>query len=470
MSRISIFLSAVLLLAPSVHAEESSEITIEKRPFVIRHSITASVMPGTHTPLVLDADAWAEFEITRIAPHGSRVSKGDVLVAFDPEAIDRKIHDTEQSIAAKTLEIAQAELELKNLEETAPHRIAALRRAAAEAKEENAYFTKVRRKAEEEEADQKLKRAESFLENQSEELRQLKKMYDADDLTEETEEIILKRQQDRVEAAEFELRMQRLAHVRSREVLLPRETVTLAEAERDTAIALAKAENESPRAIVGKKLGLENLRTVLARERETLEKLRADRKQFEISAPSDGWFYHGAIENSRWSPGEAAKSLVVHGRPAVRRPFATFIPADAKPGLVAFVDNSIASQLAPDARGLAWITGREDLEFPVKMTSLSSAPDAEGRYKVEFSAEMPKQPVVAPASMVNIHLVTHESPDAIVLPVKALEQGASGWTVAIKLADGKTERRSVKRGRVFNGDCEISSGLEPGQVVVVPQS
>jgi HlyD family secretion protein len=178
----------------------------------------------------------------------------------------------------------------------------------------------VRRKAEEENADQKLKRAEMFLENQSEELRQLKKMYEADDMTEETEEIILKRQQDRVEAAEFELRMQRLAHARSHGVLLPREAVKLAEAERDTAIAIAKFEHDAPRAIALKKIELQNLKTVLEREKQTLENLKADRKQFEITAPADGWFYHGAIENERWSPGEAAKSLVVQGRPAVRNP------------------------------------------------------------------------------------------------------------------------------------------------------
>lgn len=468
MNRSPALLLAAILLAPAARAEGPAEITIEKRPFVIRHPLTASVMPGTHTQLMLDAKAWSEFEITRITPHGGSVKKGEVLVAFDPEAIDQKIHDTQQSIEAKTLEIAQAELDLKHLEETSPHRLAALRRAAAEAKEENTYFTKVRRKSEEENADQNLKSAEILLENQSEELRQLKKMYEADDLTEETEEIILMRQKDRVEAAEFELRMQRLAHVRTREVMLPREAVVLAEAERDKAIALAKAEEETPRAIAGKKLALETLRTALARERETLEDLKADRKQFEITAPSAGWFYHGVIDNSRWSAGDAAKALVVHGRPAVRRPFATFIPADAKLGLVAFVENTAASQLAPDASGVAWLPGREDAEFPVKLVSLSSAPDGEGRHKAEFAAEWPKQPVIAPAAGVNIQLVTHETADAIVLPVKAVEQGKSGWTVAIKLADGKTERRAVKRGRVFNGECEIQSGLEPGQVVIVP--
>ena len=468
MSPLPIFLVAAVLSVSVLRAAESTELALETRPFVIRHSFTANALPKAFTLLELKAEAWSEFAITRIATHGSRVAKGETLVAFDPQGIDRKIEDTARAIDTKTLEIAQAELDLKNLEDTTPHRQQALQRAADEAKEENEHFTKVRRKAEEESADQKLKRAESFLENQSEELRQLKKMYEADDLTEETEEIILKRQQDRVEAAEFELRMQLLGHARSHGVLLPREAVKLAEAERDTAIAIAKFEQDAPRAIALKKIELQNLITVLEREKLTLANLKTDREQFEITAPADGWFYHGAIENDRWSPGEAAKSLVVQGRPAVRKPFATFIPADAKLRLVASLDGAVASQLAQDAAGLAWVSGREDAEFNVKLTALAAAPDADGRFKAEFSAEWPDQPAVAPAAGVNIHVISHQSQETIVVPAKALEFGPSGWSVEVKLADGKTERRPVKRGRLHDGQCEILSGLEPGQVVIIP--
>jgi multidrug efflux pump subunit AcrA (membrane-fusion protein) len=468
MIRVFYTASVVIASALAAHAAEPAEITIEKRPFTIRQTITATALPEDLTLIGLKAAAWSDFEITRIAPHGSRVSKGDVLVAFDPEKIDQKLHDARQAIEARDHEIAQAGLELKHLEQTTPHRLEALRRAAGEAKEENAYFANIRRKAEEEAADQKLKRAEMLLENQREELRQLQKMYAADDLTEETEEIILVRQKDRVQAAEFDFRMQQLASKRSREVLLPRETVQLAEAARDTAIALAKFEEEAPRAISRKKLELETLKTTIAREKESLAKLEADRKQFEFTAPADGWFYHGAIENGRWTTGDAAKSLVIHGRPAIRKPFATFIPATAKLKLVAALKTSAASQLCADVSGVAWLAGREDAEFPVKLTRLATAPDPDGQFAAEFSAQWSQQPALAPAAGVSISLIAYEVPAATVLPVKALEFGSSGWTVAVKLADGKTERRAVKRGRVFNDECEILSGLEPGQVVVVP--
>jgi len=468
MIRFPASLPALCLLASFSSAAETTEITIEKRPFVIRQSFTANAVPEAFTLLALKADAWSDFEISQITPHGSRVKKDDLLVAFDPQNIDRKIHDTLQSVESKTLEIAQAALDLKHLEETTPHKLEGLRRAAAEAKEENQYFTTVRRKADEETADQKLKRAEMFLENQREELRQLKKMYEADDLTEETEEIILKRQHDRVEAAEFDLRMQQLIRQRTHEVQLPREAVKLAETERDAAIALAKSEVEAPRAITRKKLEIDSLQTALAREKELLANLNADRKQFEFNAPVDGWFYHGAIENGRWLPGDSAKTLVVHGRPAVRRPFAAFIPMDAKLKLVAWLESAAASQLEAGTNGIAWLAGREDAELAAKLSDLSSAPDTDGRIKVEFSADWQPQQLVAPMTGVNLSLLAYESPDAIVLPLKAVELGAAGWTVEVKLADGKTERRPVKRGRIYNNECEILSGLENGQVVIVP--
>jgi multidrug efflux pump subunit AcrA (membrane-fusion protein) len=455
----------MVALAPFARA---TEITIEKRPFVIRHHLLASAIPEETSLLELKAALWSDYEITRIAPHGSRVSKGDVLVAFDPENIDRKLQDVRKAIENRSHELAQARLEFSHLETTTPHRLEALKRAAGEAKEENAYFTKTRRKAAEETADQRLRRAEISLENEREELRQLEKMYAADDLTEETEEIILKRQKDQVVAAEFEFRMQQLNHKRTREVLLPREAIALADAERDTGLALSKFTEEAPRAISRKKLELETLETTAARDKESLAKLEADRKQFELTAPADGWFYHGVIENGRWVTGDVIKPLVTHGNPVPRRPFATFIPSSAKLKLVASVKGDAASQLGKNSSGVAWVTGCEDAEFPVNLNMLNQAPGTDGLFAAEFSARWPQKLKIAPACSVNISLISYEAPDAIVLPAKALEFGSSGWTVAVKLADGKTERRPVKRGRVSNDECEILSGLEPGQVIVAP--
>lgn len=454
------------LIAAASHA---GEITIEPRPFFVENSFSATALPAADGILLrLDPQSWTDFKILELAAHGSQVAKDDLLIRFDPKVIDQKIDDARRALATGTLALAQAEQASKHLHETAPHKLDTLRRAAEIARDEHAYFTKTRRKAAEDSAAQSLKRTKQILANQSEELKQLTKMYEADDITEETEEIILVRQQDAVASAEFALRMQMLDHKRTLEVTLPREAKSLADSERDTAINLAKAETEIPRSLELNKLALAALTAANLREKEALAELEEDRKKFEFKAPGPGWFYHGAIENGRWAPAEVAKTLIVNGRPSVTAAFATFVPAAAKIDLVSFLDEATARALAPELTGTATLSGREDLEIPVKITTLAAAPGPDGSYRADLAATWPEGLTPVAGATAGIRFISYQQPAAIAIPSKSLQFGTGGWTVEVKLADGKTERRPVKRGRVSKDETEILSGLEIGQVILTP--
>ena len=454
------------LIAAASHA---GEITVELRPFSIEKIFTATALPSGDCVLIkLNPQTWADFEILQIADHGSKVAKGDILIRFDPEAIDKKIADVRSAHAAATLALAQAELDYKLLQETGPNKLESVRRAAGIAKEENSYFTQIRRKAAEESAGQSLKRSEQILSNQREELKQLSKMYKADDVTEDTEEIILIRQQDAVAAAEFALRMETLEHKRTLDVSLPREGKALADAERDTAISLQKAEIEIPRSIEIKRLELDTLRTAHLREAQTLTELEADRTQFEFKAPAEGLFYHGPIENGKWTTGDLIKTLIPNGRPLAHRALATFVPASAKLSLISFVDEATFRALKPELTGIATLAGREDAEIPVKILKLAASPGTDGTYRADFAITWPKGITPAAGTTAEVRVISYQQEAAIAIPKKALSFNAGGWTVEVKLADGKTELRSVTRGRVSKEETEILTGLEVGQVVLVP--
>jgi len=464
MTRLTVLHLVPVLFAAVAHA---GEITIEPRPFTLEKSFAAIALPDKGCVLLqIEPKSWADFQIIELAEHGSRVAKGDTLVRFDPETIDKKLADLRLSLDANTLNLAQAELDLKHLQATAPHKLEALRRAAAIAKEENSYFTKTRRKAAEETAAHGLERKKQLLSNQQEELRQLTKMYAADDLTEDTEEIILTRQKDAVATAEFLLRMETLDYKRTLEVTLPREVVVLANDERDAAIRLLKAEEEIPRSINLQKLALETLKTTCQRDKETLAKLETDHSQLLFKAPASGWFYHGPIENGRWTPAEAVKTLVNHGRPALNRPFATFVPATAKLVLLAFLDEATARALKPEIAGTAIIGGREDIEIPVKTARIAAIPAPDGTYRADLSVTWPKDFTPVAGTSVQVRMISYHQESAIAVPTKALAYDPKGWNVEVKLADGKTERRPVKRGRTSREDTEILSGLEVGQVIL----
>ena len=455
-----------ILMAANLHA---AEVVIEERPFTIEVEFVATVMPEKDVmPLLLDAKAWGDFRIVEIAGHGANVKKGELLASFDPEGIDRKIEDTRRSVSTSELAVTRMEQEWKTMQETAPHKLDSLRHAAEIAKEDHAYFTKTHRKAAEETAAQKLERKKQMLSNQQEELKQLAKMYEADDITENTEEIILTRQKDDVAAAEFALSMETLDYKRALEVTLPREAITLANNERDTAIALRTAEEEIPRALEIKKLELAALKTNLQREKATLAELEHDRALFAFKAPADGVFYHGPIENGRWTPGEGVKNLLVGGQPALHRAFAAFIPASAKLALVAFLDEADARALKPGLTGTTNLTGLESIEIPVELTRLATVPAPDGSYRADCSALWPQDLTPVTGASARIHMIAYHRDHAIFIPSVALSRDPNGWTVEVKLADGKTERRPVKHGRISGENTEILSGLECGQVIMTP--
>lgn len=447
---------------------QAGELTLEAKSFSVIHKLSATALPEKAVPIRLDPEAWTSFEIVTIADHGSPVKTGEPLLVFDTENIDKRIADTRQEISTGTLGLAQAELDLATLGKTVPEQLARLKRNAGVASEELAYFLKTRRKASEESAQQSLKRQRQVLASYQEELKQLLQMYEADDITEDTEEIILQKQRDSVEYAEFALRMEILDHKRKLEVALPREEISLTEKRDDAALQLEKALKELPASLEMKKLEVAALKTSLGRLKESLADLEVDRKIFEIKAPADGLFYYGSIEDGKWVTGDLVKGLAPRGSAPVGKNFATFIPSTMKLVVQAFPGQKDASVLSPEAKGMATLAGREDVLVPVTLTSISDIPNPDGTYSAILAAEWPEAIKPVPGQALDVRMISYTAENALAVPVKALDFGSGGWTIEVKLADGKTERRIVSRGRTSDDQAEITSGLEAGQVVIVP--
>jgi HlyD family secretion protein len=453
------------LLITAVHA---GEITLAVKPFTVSHSLKATVLPETVVPIRLDAKAWPTFEIVSIANHGSSVKKGESMIVFKTDAVDEKLADSKQALIAAELGLAQAELDLATLEKNVPEQLLRMERATKVAAEELAYFQSTRLDATKQDADHDLKRQKQILASYQEELRQLLKMYKADDITEDTEEIILQKQKDAVEFAEFAVRMETLNNKRTHEVTLPRELISLTEKRDDTALQLSKAKQDLPRSLELKKIEVEKMRTSLKRNREDFADLEQDRKLFEFKAPADGLFYHGNIENGTWSTGELIKTLVPKGAAPVGKAFANFIPSTSTLVVESFATQADAEALQKGAKGFAVLSGREDVLIPVTLSKSSEIPTAQGTYPTTFSAEWPKSVTPAPGQVLDVKVFSYENEKAITLPVKAIELGSKGWTIAVKLADGKTERRVVTLGKSNGETTEVISGAEVDQVVIAP--
>ncbi len=71
-----------------------------------------------------------------------------------------------------------------------------------------------------------------------------------------------------------------------------------------------------------------------------------------------------------------------------------------------------------------------------------------------------------PGQFVNVGLVLTEQPDALVIPVQALQVGQQGNYVYVIKPDQTADPRPVQLDRTANGLAVIKSGLKPGEQVV----
>lgn len=469
-------MKTLLLFAAGMAAAPAAEVTVEAKPFTIDRSFQATILPAKPALISIDPDTWADFTIEQILPHGSEVKKGDVLVKFDREGYDRKLEDLKRAVESRTLSLATQELSFAKLSEETTLRLDATRRAQRVAAEELDYFVKVNRKAQEEELADDLEGAKHRLEGEQEELKQLKQMYEADDLTEQTEEIILKRQQYSVKSAELSLKMAELKTKRALEVTLPRQLETLTSTAKSSAIELEKADKNLPRGLEIARLEIEAARVAAAREKKDLADFEKDAVFLELKAPADGTFYHGSLDEGRWTLGELAKLLTKGGKVPFIKPFASLVPKDADLGLVAHVDEGVARSLKNLMKGNVIASGREDVALTATIQKVASVPAADGRYRVDLQSESPEDPKakfpadlgVMPGMSFECRFVVHKKDAAVALPAKALRAEDGKWTVQVKMADGKAETRPVQRGRVSGDRVEIVSGLDAGQVVIIP--
>ena len=185
-------------------------------------SLSGTLEAGSASDIVLRPQTWRAFEVVRAVEPGTTVKKGDVLVEFDAESIDEAIKDLALGQRLGELALKLAEENLRVAEASTPLDQETAQRAKRIANEDLERFTRTLRPLSEKSAKFMLRMAEDSLRYEKEELAQLEKMYKADDLTEETEEIVLKRQRDSVRRAEFQHEMAKTLSEQVLRVTIPR--------------------------------------------------------------------------------------------------------------------------------------------------------------------------------------------------------------------------------------------------------
>jgi HlyD family secretion protein len=449
---------------------------VERGPFKIEVVLNGVFEAGQMTEVLLKPKAWAmPLQVESAIELGRPVKKGDILVEFARDKIDKLIEDTtvENTIGELALKLAEEELPL--VEKALPIDLAAATRAKTQADEDLKRFFDIEKPDAERTAHFMVKQSVEYLDYAKEELRQLEKMYRSKDLTEETEEIILRRQRFQVDSREHFLKEAVLQRDQKLKVDLPRQEERVRESAKKQSIDLEKARSLFPLNLSQKRLAAAKLKHDYSKSVEKLADLRLDREAMVVHSPGDGLVYFGRCDRGQWpSAAMTAQKLRKGGIIAPEEVFITVVavrPIDVR---VTVDEKDLLALTEPGMiKGLASPTVNPERRLAVRLTSVLPIAREPGKFDAVFALDIgDDKSVIKPGMACSVKLVPYRKKDALTVPATAVfeDDWADALSYYVYLAkpekDGNYPKRTVKIGKSAGGKTEIVDGLAEGDEIL----
>jgi HlyD family secretion protein len=449
-------------------APKPKTIKVETGPLVAAVVLKGTIEGEKGSELSVRPKAWTgNLQVKKAVEHGMPVKAGDILVEFDTDKIDQAIKDAKQERELAELTIRQTELELPILERQMPLELAAAERDAKNAADDFKKFLEIDKPMMLEAAEQSLKSTAFYLETAKDELKQLTKMYKDKDLTEETEEIVLKRYKHNVQQAEFSFKAAKNRFDQTTQIDVPRREIANKDAVLKAEIALAKAKQVNPLAFKQKTLALAKQKYEEAKARDRLADLEKDREALMVKAPVDGLVYHGRNVRGQWMLPMSAMGAALNagGQVMMGEVFLTVVPV-GKLVVRADAEEKDLQGLKTGLSGKATPNAMPDQKVAVAISKIASAP-LNGKFEVR--ADLTDAPAgLVPGMTCSLRFVTSKKDSAVTVPAAAVQDDDDGEGKFVYLPgkDGKGEKKTVKVGLTVGDKVEILDGLKAGDEIL----
>lgn len=453
---------------PDGDALKPSTVKVEKGPFTFAVVLKGIILSEEATEFSVRPKTWTgQLVIRKAVDHGSTVKAGDILVEFETEKLDREIRDAKQERDLAQLAIRLAEQELPILEKQGPIDLANAERDFKEATEDMKRFIEIDRKVFIQSAEFMVKSANFSAEYAKDELKQLQKMYRDKDLTEETEQMILKRYKFSVESADLHALLAKIESEFTLKIELPRREQALKAAVEKAEIALSKAREVQPLMLQQKRLTLAHLRYEEVKAKEHLAELELDRAALTVKAPADGLAYHGRFINGQLtSPGGSQGSAPLGNSPITPGDVFLTVVSTSKLTIRTEVEEKELSGLKPGLAGRFTPTAFPDKKLPCELIRVTPAP-REGKFDVRIKMNGKTENLV-PGMTGSVRLVIAQKKSALTVPSSAVFEDTAEdiFYVYVPTKDGKHEKKTVKVGITSGDRTEILEGLAAGDEIL----
>ncbi len=443
--------------------------TVKASTFRIETELDGVLESVSMTPISLRPEVFKTLEVVKALGHGTKVEKGEQVLWLETKDLEEEIRETELSVELGELSLKAAKEDLAFLNAIAPLNLAQAERSFMLAERALKQYLETDQPLAVRSAKHSLKSSEGQLENAAEELAQLEKMYKADDLTEETEEIILKRARRSVESAELFLELSKVRTERTLNEDIPEQEIQLTEAAKREELALAKLKVSMPVQRKQQEIALEKLERTQKKLVEKLDKLKQDLAMLNVTAPAAGVVYYGDCQDGKWSSIDTVAKQLEPGKALTpNQVFMTIV--ELRPLNVRLsVSEKELRLLKPEMKGEAIPTAFPDQKLSVTLTSLASVPDGSTKFDALASIELDKAEALVPGMTCKVKFTSYEKKDTITVPETMLfheEDDPEKAYVYLVGEDKKPVKHSVTEGRKHAGKVEITEGLKDGDTIL----
>jgi len=455
-----------LLAADSTNAPPKGVHTVKAGAFKVEVKLSGAFGPAKSAAVKLHPKVWTDLTVKSVAAHGAVVGEGTVLIEFETEKLDRRITDSQRSLESERLNLALAKAEHQFASESAKLDRVAAKLAFKRLGEDLKHFQEHIKEFSVKSTHQSYASYSNSLAYAEEELKQLKKMYEADDLTEETEEIIIQRALNTVNRARFTLERAEITRLASLKFGLPREVEDRATAQVRSQLSQERLKATFETSAQRRELSIRQKQVDFDKAGKAHAKLEADRKLLDVKAATNGVVYYGEFIRGLWT---GRKHLAAKLRPGGKvMPNEIFMTVVAPRPLI--ISGSVAEKdlrhLNLGTSGWATPTAAPEQRIPVTVTAISRVPSAPGKFAVTLAARLgADHGYLAPGMGCAVKLEAYSTADALTVPSTALHYGADQKPYVKVVAGDSTENKAVQTGRTANGKTEITSGLNVGDKV-----
>jgi len=449
-----------IVMAQDPPAEDTTKVIRGDLDVVM--SFDGALVPVESAEVRAEIEAYqGELVLADVAAHGKAVRKGDTLARLDAKKIDEQIRGAENELAAARTALARAEEDGKLAERGDRLAMEGAVRAARDAASALELFEKIDRPLALQDAEQDVQRMQDSIDDQTEELDQLLKMYKSEELTNATAEIVVKRAKRSLERTKVSLEMTKTRTKKTIEHDLPQQHEMLKSGKDQTGHALEQLQKSAPHAKHDRETGLVRSRHAVTAAEDTLAKLQKDREGLTLKSPMDGTAYYGTLADGRWAgTAEAMKALRKGEKVQAMQVAMTVVGRDLD--VHVGVQEADLHQFVAGLDATVVPTGFPSLSWKGKTGDAASIAGMDGMFAASVRLAVSAPRVVA-GMRAKVTVDVAELKGVLLLPAAAVkDEGGKKW-VSKKGSDKPSE---VKVGKTDGRMVEITDGVKEGDEVL----